>query len=56
MHKLLWDFEIQIDHLISARRQDLVIVSNKKKTCQIVDLAEPTYRKVKIKENEKRDK
>ena len=29
-HKLLWDFEIQIDHLISARRPDLVIVNKKK--------------------------
>ena len=27
MHKVLWDFEIQIDHLISARRPDLVIVN-----------------------------
>ena len=27
-HKPLWDFEIQTDHLISARRQDLVIVNN----------------------------
>ena len=24
-HKLLWDFDIQTDHLISARRQDLII-------------------------------
>ena len=30
-HKLLWDFEIQTDHLISARRLDLVIVKKKKK-------------------------
>ena len=29
--KLLWDFEIQTDHLISARRPDLVIVKKKKK-------------------------
>ena len=31
MHKILWDFEIQIDHLILARRPDLVIINNKKK-------------------------
>ena len=31
MHKILWNFEIQTDHLISARRPDLVIVKNKKK-------------------------
>ena len=30
-HKLTWDFEIQTDNLISARRPDLVSVNNKKK-------------------------
>ena len=29
-HKLLWDFEIQTDHLISTRRPDLVIVDKLK--------------------------
>ena len=28
-HKLLWDFEIQTNHIISARRLDLVIVNKK---------------------------
>ena len=27
-HKLLWDFDIQTDHLISARRPDLIIINN----------------------------
>ena len=31
-HKILWDFEIQKDNLISARRQDLVIASKKEPT------------------------
>ena len=30
-HKLLWDFDIQTDHLISARRPDLIIIDKKKK-------------------------
>ena len=30
-HKLLWDFGIQTDHLISARRPDLMIINKKKK-------------------------
>ena len=30
-HKILWDFEIQTDHLISAWRPDRVIVNKKKK-------------------------
>ena len=29
-HTILWDFEIQTDDLISARRPDQVIVHNKK--------------------------
>ena len=33
MNKILWDFEKQTDHLILARRPDLVIV-NKKENLQ----------------------
>ena len=47
-HKLLWDFEIQTDHLISTWRSDLVIVKKKKKKkkkkeriCWILDFAVP---------------
>ena len=29
-HKLLWDFDIQTDHLLSARRPDLIIINKKK--------------------------
>ena len=32
-HKLLWDFDIQTDHLISVRRTDLVRNNKKKRTC-----------------------
>ena len=31
IHKLLWDFDIQTDHLISARRPDFIIINKKKK-------------------------
>ena len=30
-HKLLWDFDIHTDLLISARRPELIIINNKKK-------------------------
>ena len=30
-HKLLWDFNIQTDHLIPARRPDLITINKKKK-------------------------
>ena len=68
-HKFLWDFEIQTDHLISARR--LVIVKKKKekktssdskkkkekkRTCRLVDFAILANHRVKLKESEKRYK
>ena len=55
-HKLLWDFDIQTDHLISARRPDLIIINKKKKICKIVDFAELADHRIKLKECEKRDK
>ena len=55
-HKLLWDFEIQTDHLISARRTDLIMINKKERTCRIVDFAVSADHKVKLKESEKRDK
>ena len=30
-HKLLWDFEIQTDHLIPTRWPDLIKINKKKK-------------------------
>ena len=30
-HKLLWDVNIQTDHLIPVRRRDLIIINQKKK-------------------------
>ena len=41
------------DHLISARRPDLVIISNKERTCRIVGFVVPADHRVKLKEREK---
>ena len=56
IHKILWPFKIQMDHQISAKRPDQVIVYNKKRTCQIVDFAIPADHRVKLKKSEKSDK
>ena len=56
MHKLLWDLNIQTGHLIPARRPDLIIINNKKRTCKIVDFAVPADHRIKLKECEKKDK
>ena len=46
---IVWDFEVQMDHLIPARGPDLVMINKKKFAVQADHW-------VKIKENEKRDK
>ena len=55
-HKLLWDLDIHTDHLISARRPDLIIINKNKRTCKIVDFAVPADHRIKLKECEKKDK
>ena len=64
-HKVLWDFEIETNHLIAARRPDLEIVNNKKKkkkkkkkkrTSRIVDFAIMADHRVTSKESKKIDK
>ena len=60
-HKLQWDFDIQTDHQISSRRPDLIIINQKKKkrkkrTCKIGGFAVPDDHRVKLKENEEKDK
>ena len=55
-HKLLWDFSIHTDHLISARRPDVIIINKKKRTCKIVDFGVLADHIIKMKEWEKKDK
>ena len=57
-HKLQWDFDVQTDHLISARRQDLIInpYPKKKRICKILDFAATAGHRIKLKECEKKDK
>ena len=46
-HKLLWDFDKQTDHLISARRPELIVINKKKKrTCKTVDFAVPADHRI----------
>ena len=52
-HKLLWDFHIHTDHLISTRRPDLIIINKKKR--ELAKLLTLLSR-IKLKECEKKDK
>ena len=54
--KLLWDFNIQTDHLTPDRRPDLISINKKKRICKIVDFAVPTDRRINLMEFAKKDK
>ena len=55
IQRILYNFEIQMDHLISARRLDLMLI-NKKKYYHLIDVAvlEDHRMKIKIKQNERK--
>ena len=46
----MWDFSIQTDHLIEARRPDLVVVDKKERSCKIIDFAVPGDSRIEEKE------
>ena len=45
-YKILWNFEIQTDHLIPARRPDLVLII-KKKACLRINMYLSHYRELR---------
>ena len=51
--KLLWDFHMQSDHVIEARRPDIVLVKKKEATAVIVDIAVPGDEGIKTREQDK---
>ena len=55
-HKLLRGFDIKTDPKILTRKPDIIIINKKERTCRIVDFAVPADYRIKIKENEKKDK
>ena len=55
-HKLRWHFDIHYDHLISARRPDLIIINKMKTTYKIVDFAISADHRIKLEECEKKNK
>ena len=55
-YKILWDFSIQTDHVIEARRTDLVVVDKKERGCKIIDFAVPRDSRIEEKEKDKIEK
>ena len=55
-HKLLWDFNIQTERLIPARRPDLIIINKRKRICTIVDFVVSADHRINLKKGEMKDK
>ena len=53
--EILWDFSIRTDHVIEARRPDLLVV-DKKRSCKIIDFAVPGDSRIQKKEKDKIEK
>ena len=51
--KILWDFNINTDHVIQHRRPDIVVLDKKERACKIIDIACPGDGRVELKEKEK---
>ena len=55
-YKILWDFNIQTDHVIEARRPDMIVTERETKFAKIIDFAIPHDSRVNSKEVEKIEK
>ena len=49
-HTLLQDIDIKTDHLISARRPELIIINKKKKKKKISEIVDFADHRIKLKE------
>ena len=54
--RLLWDYDIQTDRVIQARRPDLTLVDKTKNRVSLIDVSVPWDSRVEEKEREKIDK
>ena len=51
--EILWDFNIFVDHFISARKPDIVVINNEAATISLIDVAVPADKHISAKEEEK---
>ena len=55
-YKIYWDFVIQCDRLIEARKLDVVLIDKRTQEVKIIAIAIPGDKRVEDKEIEKREK
>ena len=52
----MWDFSFQTDHVIKARRPDLVLVDKNERSYKIIDFAVPRDIRIEVREKGKIEK
>ena len=53
--KILWDFNIQTDHVIQHRRPDIFVLYKTERNCHLIDIAVPGNKRIELKEQKKID-
>ena len=53
--KMLWDFNMQTDHIIQHRRPEIFVLYKTERKCHLIDIAVPANKKIEMKEQEKID-
>ena len=53
-YKILWDLSIQTDHVIEARRPDLVVVDKKETSSKMIDFAVPGDSRIEEKDKDRK--
>ena len=51
--KILWDFNIQTDHVIQHRRPDIVVLYKNERKCHLIHIAVAGDKRIELKEQEK---
>ena len=54
--KILWDYDVRTDHVIQARRPDLILINKVDQKVSLIDVAIPWDTRVKEKSREKIEK
>ena len=54
--KLLWDYDVRTDHVIQARRPDIILINKEHQKVSLIDIAIPWDTRVKDKNREKIEK
>ena len=54
--KILWDFNIFVDHVISARQPDIVVIDKVSSVVTLIDASIPADKHLTVKEEEKLSK